>query len=348
MTSTTNRRLARVAALTLAPLALATVSAPGFAADAGTADAGTAARGNTGALTGKTLSARTVLTSTSGKKLAYTIGATGSSSGTTVTIGLAQGKETHMWSFKARASDFKVGSTGAGSLVLSNTQTGNRGRLSLKFSPVAAFRTKSCGGKVASRSRAMAVSGIAYFKTGTRAWGNVGKSTRSIRLAGGNSVTWTYDVDCPTPGGGGGLPTCSRATTWSAFHSSATTFTSVSGSTNGTTASVSAVRSVRINPAGASRLDLVTRAVPVPTFTPSGEKATLLARGTSGTMKIAGDGGYTTSYQCRSGSTTRTGTDTSWYGAATNNSPAFAVSAQVFGAFTVPNGVTATIGKASF
>src|SRR5699024_5891656 len=131
------------------------------------------------------------------------------------------------------------------------------------------------------------------------------------------------------------LPTCSRATSWSAFYNNATTFTSVSGSSNGTTASVSALRNVQLKPAGATRLDIVSKAVPVPTFDPKGDKATLLAKGTSGSMTLAGDGGFSNSYQCRSGSTTKTGSDTSWYGATTNNTPAFAVGAQVFGAFKV-------------
>jgi len=317
------------------------VSTPGFAADDDAAAAATVGPD-------KTLSARTVLTSTSGKKLTLTIGATGSSAGTNVMIGLAQGSETHMWSFRAKATDLKVGSTGAGTLTLSSTQTGNRGKLSLKFSPVEAFRTRTCGGKVASKSRKMAVSGIAYFKTGTTRWGSVGRSATSIKLAGPNSVTWTYDVDCPTPGGGS-LPTCSRATTWSAFHSNATTFTSVSGSSNGTKATVSALRSVQLGtPAGASRVDIVSRTVPLPILTPSGDTTTLVAKGTTGSMTIAGDGSFDNDYQCRSGSTTHTGHDTTWVGEATNNSPAFAVGAQVFGAFKVPNGVDASIRKASF
>jgi len=250
-----------------------------------------------------------VLTSTSGKKLALTVGATGDAKGSTVTIGLSQGKESHLWSFKARAADLKVGSTGAGTLTLSSTQTGSRGKLNLKFSPVEAFRTKTCGGQVASKSRKMAVSGIAYFKTGTQAWGNVGRSTRAIKLAGANTVTWTYDVTCPTPAS---TPACSKVTTWSAFASTGSRMTSISGSSNGTSASVTAFRSVTLTPAGASRVDLVTRSVPVPAFDQSGSSATLVATSGTSSLTVDGDGGFGSDYPCRSGSSTVTGHDTSF------------------------------------
>lgn len=348
MTSTTTRRLVRAAALSLAPAAMVSVAAPSFAGDSATAPGSeTVARAGTGALVDKTLSARTVLTSTSGKKLTLSIGATGSSQGTRVTIGLGQGSESHMWTFKARATDFKVGSTGAGTLTLSNTQTGNRGKLSLKFSPIEAFRKKSCGGQLASKSRKMSVSGIAYFKTGTKAWGNVGRSASSIKLAGGNNVTWTYDVECPTPGGS--TPACSKATTWSAFVSDGTTMTSIGGSSNGTSASVSAFRNVTLStPAGASRFDMTSRSVPVPTFSSTGSSASLVARSGGGSMTVNGDGGWVDDYACRNGSSTVTGHDTSWYGTVTNDSPAFSVPAQVFGAFSVPSDSTGTIGRSTF
>ena len=343
MNTTTSRRLARLAAVSLCPVALVSVTAPGWAADA--SDSSTVARAGTGALVSKTLSARTVLTSTSGKKLALTVGATGDAKGSTVTIGLSQGKESHLWSFKARAADLKVGSTGAGTLTLSSTQTGSRGKLNLKFSPVEAFRTKTCGGQVASKSRKMAVSGIAYFKTGTQAWGNVGRSTRAIKLAGANTVTWTYDVTCPTPAS---TPACSKVTTWSAFASTGSRMTSISGSSNGTSASVTAFRSVTLTPAGASRVDLVTRSVPVPAFDQSGSSATLVATSGTSSLTVDGDGGFGSDYPCRSGSSTVTGHDTSWFGSATNGSPAFQVPAQILGGFGVPNGSTATIGRSTF
>src|SRR5689334_9435035 len=112
MSFTTFARLAGVAACSLAALH----AVPAQAADA--------ARADTGALTGKSLVARTVLTSTSGKKLTLSVTGVTGSGGSTVNIGLTSGNETHSWSFKGKSTDVKVDSTGAGSITLTSAQTG--------------------------------------------------------------------------------------------------------------------------------------------------------------------------------------------------------------------------------
>ena len=344
MNPTSTQRRARLAALALCPVAVMT-SAPAWAATSPDPADSAVARAGTGALVSKSLSARTTLTSTSGKKLALTVNATGTSSGSTVMVGLAQGNESHLWSFKARAADLQIGSTGAGTLTLSSTQTGQRGRLNLKFSPTDTVRKQTCGGQVASRTRPMAVSGIAHFKTGTASWGTVGSTTRTIAFSSNERVTWSYDVTCSTP-----PPVCTRVISWSAFHSTASTTQGVSGSSNGTTASVTAYRSTTLTaPAGASRTDLVTvRSAALPTFSTAGSSATLTARSGGGSLTVQGDGAYGSSSPCRSGTTTTTSTQTSWFGSATNGSPAFKVPAQVFGAFSVPTGATASISRQTF
>ncbi len=332
----TRNRLTRLAALSLCALGVVATT-PAFA---GTTD--TSARSGTGALTGKVLTARTTLTSTSGKKLVLSV--TASSPGNTVTIGLAQGRESHLWTFKARAADISIGSTGGGTIKLSNTQTGNRGRLDLKLSPRDTFRTRKCGTQVASRTRPVAVSGIAYFKTGTAAWGNVGKATRAISLAGANTVTWSYDVSCSTP-----PPACARTLSWSAFRSTSAATLGLSGTSNGSTASITAFRSSTLSaPSGATRMDLVTTSAPVPTFSQTGSSATLVARLGTGSLTVQGDGGFGSSYQCRTSTGTVTATDTSWWGSTTNGTKALTVPAQVFGGFSIANGSTGSIGRQTF
>jgi hypothetical protein len=206
-------------------------------------------------------------------------------------------------------------------------------------------RKKTCGGQVASRTRPMAVSGIAHFKTATAAWGTVGSATRTTTFNSTKTVTWSYDVTCSTP-----PPVCTRGLSWSAFHSTASTVRGVSGSSNGTTASVTAYRSTTLTaPAGASRTDLVTvRSAALPTFTTAGSAATLTARSGGGSLTAQGEGAFSNSSPCRSGTTTKTSTQTSWFGSATNGSPAFKVPAQVFGAFSVPDGSTASISRQTY
>ncbi|MDR7361503.1 hypothetical protein [Nocardioides marmoribigeumensis] len=162
-----------------------------------------------------------MLISTAGKKLVLTIGASPSSQGSDVTVGLAQGTESHVWSFRARASDLGIGSTGAGTLKLPDSQTGTRGRLDLRFSPTDTARTRSCGGKVASRTRPMAVSGIAWFKSGASPWGNVGSATRTtsstaasmVGMSGstsGSTASITAHRSRPSPGAGPRRPCSPR------------------------------------------------------------------------------------------------------------------------------------------
>jgi hypothetical protein len=330
MSFTTIARLAGVAACSLAAL---------HAVPAVAATAHTAARADTGALTSKALAARTVLTSTSGKKLTMTVSGTSSSSGSTVTIGLSSGNESHMWSFKARSTDVKIGSTGAGTITLTSAQTGDRGKLNLKFSPTTAVKKRMCGDKVAAKSRQVSVSGIAFFKTGTRPWGNVGKSAKAISFNRANTVTWAYDVTCAT------APTaCTSSLSWSSWKFGGSVMEGVSGSRRGDAASVSGFRSTNLSkPAGASRLDSVTvPKAPLPTFAGDTSSATLTAKVGTGSLTIAAQNGYDATVPCGSGGSAST---TQWMGAATNGSPAFKIPAQVFGAFTVPNGQQAAFTR---
>ena len=331
----------------LAALSLCTAGAVGTIGTVATTTAwaaGSDVPARSGAQSSSTLAARTVLTSTTGKRLTLSVTASGTSRGSTVTIGVAQGNESHLWSFKARAADVKIGSTGGGTVTLSNAQTGNRGRLSLRITPQATIGTRRCGTQVVSRSRPVAVSGIAFFTTGT-AWGNVGRSTRAIALAGANNVTWAYDVTCPTS-----TPSCTTSLTWSTFRSTATSTEGISGSSNGTTASITAFRSLTLSvPAGASRTDVVTvRSAPVPTFSQDGTSASLTATNGTGRVSVAGSGGFSDSSPCRTGTTTGTQQDTSWFGTATNGATPFRVGAQVLGAFTVKDGSTASISRSTF
>jgi hypothetical protein len=299
----------------------------------------TQARTDTGALVSKGLTARTVLTSTSGKKLTLTIGGSGSSTGSSISIGLTSGRENHTWSFQAPASALKFGSTGVGTLVLSSAQTGNRGRLSLKFSPSGTMRTRTCNGKVASKSRPVAVSGIAFFKTGTRAWGNVGKATRAISFSGARTVSWTYDVSCATP-----PAACTSYLSWNSWSFGPTVTQGVSGTRRGTSASAMGFRSTTLAvPKGASRTDIVTVAsTPLPTFTGNVDAASVTAKLGAGSVTVAGQDGFAYDIPCGSGSTASL---TQWSGTATNGSTAFRIPAQVFGAFAVPNGTSASITR---
>lgn len=89
---------------------------------------------------------------------------------------------------------------------------------------------------------------------------------------------------------------------------------------NGSTASITAFRSSTLTPpTGATRTDVVTRPTPVPTFS-----------------------------QCRSGAETVIATDTSWWDSTTNGTLALTVPAQVFGAFSIANGSTGSIGRTTF
>jgi hypothetical protein len=340
--STTTSRLARLAAATVCPAALVVAATPVWAGTP--APDATTQRAGTGALTGKQLSARTTLTSTSGKRLVLSVGASTASGGTTVTIGLGRGTESHVWSFKAPRSALVIGSTGAGTLKLTAAQTGDRGRLDLKFSPKDTARKRYCGGQLASRTRPMAVSGIAFFKTATAAWGTVGKSARAISLAGANNVTWTYDTECP-----GSTPACARTLSWSAFQSTSSATTGLSGTSNGTSASITGFRSLTLPaPAGATRMDLVTKAAPVPSFNQSGSAATLVAALGEGRLTVQGAGGFGSTYECRDGATTRTASDTSWFGSVTNGTTALRLPAQVFGAIGIADGSTGTVGRQTF
>lgn len=296
-------------------------------------------RSGTGALTSKGFSARTVLTSTSGKKLALTVSATGNSSGSSVSIGLSQGRESHTWSFQAPASALKIGSTGAGTLVLSSAQTGDRGKLNLTFAPSGTVKKRMCGTQLASKSRPMDVSGIAFFKTGTKPWGNVGSATRSRAFTGAANVSWSYDVTCATP-----PAACSSYLSWNAYQFTSTTMTGVSGTRRGTSASAMGFRSTQLpSPAGASRTDLVTVAsVPLPTFSGNLDNASVLAKVGTGSLTVNGQNGYATDVPCGAGDSA---TVTSWSGTATNGTTALKVPAQVFGAFSVPNGTSASITR---
>ena len=334
----TTNRLVRLAAVSLCAAGVVATT-PAWAQPSDVT-----ARSGTGALVARTMSARTVLTSTTGRKLTVSVSATRTSNAGTVTIGVAQGAESHVWSFRARAADVAIGSTGGGTVTLSNTQTGNRGRLSLKLTPKDTIRTSRCGTQVASRTRPVAVAGIAFFKTGTT-WGTVGRATRTISLAGANRVTWSYDVTCPAP-----TPVCARGLSWSTFRSTSTSTEGISGRSNGTTASITAFRSVTLAaPTGASRVDVVTvRSAPVPTFTQDGSSASLTAANGAGRVSIAGGGGFGTGSPCRTGTTTATQQDTTWYGAATNGATPFKVAAQVLGGFSVQDGATASISRQTF
>ncbi len=326
MSLSTLARVTAVAACSVAALH----AVPANAAD----DA--AARAGTGALTSKGFYAKTTLTSTSGKKLALTIGAT---SGTSVSIGLSQGRESHTWTFQAPASALKIDSTGGGTLVLTSAQTGDRGRLNLKFSPDGTVRKRMCGTQVASKSRPMDVSGIAFFKTGTQPWGNVGKATRAIAFNGAANVNWTYDVTCATT-----PASCSSYLSWSSYQFSSSTMTGVSGTRRGSTASAMGFRSTTLpSPSGATRTDIVNLAsVPLPTFSGGLDNASLVAKAGSGSLTVAGQNGYASDIPCGSGDSA---TVTQWSGKVTNGATALRIPAQVFGAFSVPNGTTGSITR---
>ena len=325
MTFTRTARILGVAAVTAAAL---------HAVPAGAA---TSHRADTGALTSKSLTARTVLTSTSGKKLTLTVSGVGTSSGSTVSVGLASGNESHTWSFQAPASALKVGSTGAGTLVLTNVQTGNRGTLNLRFSPAGAIRKRTCNGKLASASKPVSVSGIAFFKTGTRPWGNVGRATKAISFGSTRAVGWTYDVTCATP-----PAPCTEYLSWSSWQFGSTVMQGVSGTRRGTTASAMGFRSTTLaSPKGASRTDVVSLPkVALPTFAGDTSAASVTAKNGTGSVTVAGTDGFGYDVQCGSGGTARL---TQWQGTATNGSTAFRIPAQVFGAFSVPNGTAASI-----
>lgn len=327
-------KLARVTAVAACSVA-ALHAVPADAAQS----AKSAARTDTGALVSKGFTARTVLTSTSGKKLALTIGASGNSGGSSVSIGLSQGRESHTWSFQAPASALKVDSTGAGTLVLSSAQTGNRGKLNLKFSPSGAVKKRMCGTKLASKSRPMDVSGIAFFKTGTQPWGNVGSATRSRAFNGAANVSWAYDVTCTTA-----PASCTSYLSWSSWKFGSTTMTGVSGTRRGTSASAMGFRSTTLpSPAGASRTDIVSLAsVPLPTFSGDVDNASVIAKNGTGSLTVAGQNGYATDVPCGSNDSAKV---TSWNGTVTNGSTAFRIPAQVFGAFTVPNGTSGSITR---
>ena len=82
--------------------------------------------------------------------------------------------------------------------------------------------------------------------------------------------------------------------------------------------------------------------VPLPTFSGNLDNASVLAKVGTGSLTVNGQNGYATNVPCGSGDSA---TVTSWSGTATNGSTALKVPAQIFGAFSVPNGTSASITR---
>lgn len=345
MTSLGTTRLARLAALCIGPIAFLSVMTPSSANEPvdPTEPPARVTGDDTGKLMSKGMSAHTVLTSTSGKKLKLSVHASDYSEGTSVTVSLSRGKESHSWHYDA-GDALKIEPDGGGTLQLTSAQTGDRGKLDLKFSPTKPATTKTCGGKVAYKSRPMAVTGIAQAKTETKAWGTVGSATKALTFQGAGSVYWSYDVTCSDSHG-----TCEKSLGWSASNFTESGWTYVSGRSAGKSSTISGYRSVQLSkPEGASRSDSVTRPAPQPTFSSSGNTATMTAEGSKGTLTVEAANPFDDTYSCKAGTTEKTQKSKSWSGTATNGSKAFIVGAQIFGAFKVPNGSSGYISKLTY
>ncbi|MDR7360634.1 hypothetical protein [Nocardioides marmoribigeumensis] len=306
------------------------VAGAAVATAAGDPAASTSARST---LTGKSMYARTTLTSTSGKKIVFSVSGYSYSDGTTVSLSMANGTESHSWSYKARAADLTMDSTGKGTLTLTSTQTGDRGRVKLSFRPTDPAKTTSCGGQVSSKTRKVAVSGIAFAKSATKAWGNVGKASSSITFGTG-SVSWSYDNPnpCPSP-----KPPCASSLSWSVTRSSATSYQGISGYRTGTKASAYAYRNVKLSsPAGAYRSDSRSlSSVTLPTFKGTAASATLVAKAGGGSATLTGKNGYSYTNPCGTSGTLKS---TSWSQAtAKNGSPALKIPTQIYPAFVAAN-----------
>lgn len=330
------RRSAVATALSIASLALVTVASAvtsTAAADPGAlpgAPGSTSARADVASQSGVVVTARTVMTSSTGEKLTFDVTGLRSTQGSTVLVALSQQGESHSWSFPAKASDVAVNGKGAGRITLSSTAMGGLGALDLTFSPSGAVKKQTCQGDLASKRRPVAVRGTAQLRTGTSGWGDVGSAKKATAFR-SSQVLWSYDAECPAAE----VP-CEDALSWSGFDTAGDVVSGISGSVVGGRSSLTAYRTTPLPaPAGASRTDLLTvTGAPAPTLSGEGEERTLRASLGDGSLDIAGFPSSTETSPCGSG---RTVTETRWFGTVANGPRPLTVPAQVFGDVTLPD-----------
>lgn len=312
---------------TLAVAALLTGTALGAATQATPAAAGTGAAPSAPAAraggTGTLLTARTVLTSTAGKKLTLDVTGVRSSSGSTITVTLSRAGESHGWTFPAKASAVQVKGNGSGRLTLSSAASAGLGVVDLSFSPDGKVTTQTCRGEVASKRRPVAARGVAQVRTGTGGWGDVGSAKKPIGWR-SSQVVWSYDVDCPAP-----APPCEDVVSWSGFDLAGEVVTGFSGTVAGGDSTLTAYRTTQLDrPAGAYRTDLRTGVAVASSLEGDAQEATLVARLGEGSLSIEGAGGTTRTSPCGRDGTL---TETSWFGTVANGPRPLTVPAQVFG-----------------
>lgn len=337
------RRSALATALSVASVAL--VTAAGAATSPAAADPDpsmpdvlSAARADAAAQTGTLVSARTVLTSTTGKKLTLDVTGFRSSEGSTVVVALSQQGESHSWSFPAKASAVAINGKGAGTIDLPAQAMGGAGKLALTFSPSGAVKKQTCQGSLASKRRPVSVRGVAQLKTGTAGWGDVGSAKKPTTFR-TSQVMWSYDAECPAP-----AAPCVDTLSWNGFDTAGQVVTGISGSVVAGDSSLTAYRSTPLAaPAGAYRTDLVTVPdAPAPTLSGPEDEKTLRAELGDGSLSIEGSAAGTETSPCESGDTLA---ETSWFGTVSNGTRAFTVPAQVFGDFTLADDAFASFTR---
>lgn len=289
-------------------------------------------------------SAFRTLRSSSGKRLRLSIYVSRQSGAKpNVTVGLthARGGETHSWNFTAGSRAFRMDATGTGRLRLSGAQTGGRGKVRLSFKPDGRFGYDRCGGKVAVKTRPLAVSGVAFFSSGTKAWGRVGKRRGSIRFARATG-TWSTGVSCPAP-----EEKCKagiKLTWYAADHGDASTYLT-GGKYAGDWRLTAARRTTLAKPAGAVRTDVVyVTGLPAPRLLIHVDSsAQLNVKAKTGGLFISAPPSSPQSRPCGGLTETRT----SWFGTVTNDPTPLTVKAAVYGSIRMPDGAAAVFTRAA-
>lgn len=274
--------------------------------------------------------------------LSTSISKSGEGTNLYVSVALPNRRESHSWAFSLPSSALRLNAGGSGTAKTTSAKLGGLGTLSLKIAGSGATKKSTCQGQLVSASRHATVSGKLLLDTKS-AWGKVG-SARKIKFAKASTVYWSYPntASCPAP-----APTCSAYSSWSMYLSKATGYTSMSGYTTGRTTSVTAYRSTHLRkPAGASRTDFLTQ---------SGAKAprlTVHADDTATMQAYAGKGSATltasapgSSYSEACGHGTQSLAHKYWSASVHQGSPAAKLTAQVFGAITLPNSAGASISQ---
>jgi hypothetical protein len=210
---------------------------------------------------------RRVTTST-GTRLAVTVGADRfSSGGGDADITLSRGHESHDWNIPVRRSTFRFSVRSGRGSVVTGSQLGKLGTMTLRVSRGGPTRTKTCAGGNFSQKTPVTVTASLSFVPHSRTWGTIGSAAKAatftsrgvVEIDHGRIESGCFDAAFH--------PSCPAERDWNG-PSDQSVFLSGGwvrrhGARHGF---IAAQRTVEIGAGGGFRDDSLERAAPAPTF----------------------------------------------------------------------------------